>query len=79
MPCQYLDAFGDGKNCTTLQADGDRASLRSIWAATAGIRPAPLERIFGVDCVLPNTGGSGRACIWWSPARGEALAELRLC
>lgn len=65
--------------CTTPQADGDRASLRSIWAATAGIRPAPLERVFGLDCVLPNTGGAGRACLWWSPARREAMAELRLC
>lgn len=63
--------------CT--QADGDRASLRSLWAASAGMRPAPLERVFGLDCVLPNTAGSGRACVWWSPDRREAMAELRLC
>ncbi len=38
-----------------------------------------LERVVGVDCVLPRTAGSGRACLWWVPARREVMAELRLC
>lgn len=61
------------------QEDGDRASLRSIYKAGVGLRPAPLEQVVGLDCVLPRTAGSGRAAIWWSPARREVMAELRLC
>lgn len=62
-----------------LPEDGDRASLRSMYKASVGVRPAILDRIIGFDWVLPRSGGSGRFCVWWSPSRKEAMAEFRLC
>lgn len=61
------------------QEDGDRASLRSMYKASVGVRPAVLDRIVGLDWVLPHSVGSGRFCVWWSPSRKEAMAEFRLC
>ena len=49
-----------------------------LWLENLGL-VILQERVFGLDVVLPKTAGCGRACIWWSPARREAMAELRLC
>jgi hypothetical protein len=58
---------------------GALASAASTAAdAARRIRPARLETVFGADYVLPGTEGTLRLCGWWSPARREAMCELRL-
>jgi len=60
-------------------AAGALASAASTAAdAARRIRPARLETVFGADYVLPGTEGTLRLCGWWSPARREAMCELRL-
>lgn len=61
-----------------MQADGDRASLQSLWEAGKGVRGKSLERIFGLDCIIPGSQGTARGVIWVSPQRREAMAEIRL-
>ena len=60
------------------QADGDRASLGALWEAGKGVRAKSLERVFGLDCIIPGSEGAARAVVWVSPQRREAMAELRL-
>lgn len=43
-----------------------------------GLRPTLLDCVYGADVVLPNTGGAGKVCAWFSPMRREAMVEVRL-
>ena len=43
-----------------------------------GMRPALLDAAYGVDAVVPGSGGLVRAVAWYSPRRGEGGLELRL-
>ena len=61
-----------------VQADGDRASLRALWEAGKGVRAKSLERVFGLDCIIPGTQGVAHAVLWVSPQRREAMAEIRI-
>ena len=54
------------------------AAAAAAWTAARGVRAARLETVYGLDYVLPGTEGTLRLCGWWSPARREAMCELRL-
>ncbi len=59
------------------QDDGDRGSLRSLLEASKALRAASLERVFGLDYVVPGYEGVARMVVWFSPQRREVMAELR--
>lgn len=44
----------------------------------AGMRPSLLDAAYGLDMVVPGSGGIARGVVWWSPRRGEGGVELRL-
>jgi len=64
-------------SCHRAQSDGDRSSLRSLLEASKGLRAAGLERVYGLDYIVPGYEGIARMVVWWSPQRREVMAELR--
>ena len=60
-----------------MQSDGDRSSLRSLLEASKGLRAASLERVYGLDYIVPGYEGIARMVVWFSPQRREVMAELR--
>ena len=61
-----------------MQDDKGRITGKGVADAVKSIRPVPLEAAWGLDCVLPKTGGGARVAAWWCPFRNQAMAELRL-
>ena len=55
-----------------------RLTTQALAASIKSLRPSLLETTYGVDCVVPRTGGALRACAWWSPLRRQGLLEARL-
>ena len=52
-----------------------------VWGVMNALKQSSigrLESVYGLDCIVPGSGGAARACAWWSPARKEGLVELRL-
>ncbi|GBF99702.1 hypothetical protein Rsub_12414 [Raphidocelis subcapitata] len=43
-----------------------------------GMRPSVLDAAYGVDVIVPGSGGLVRGVAWYSPRRGEGGIELRL-
>jgi hypothetical protein len=58
--------------------EGQRSTLRGLAQTALSVRPCLLETVWGMDSVLPGTGGGVRVAVWWAPKRKEAMAELRL-
>eukprot|EP00884_Botryococcus_braunii_P003685 jgi/Botrbrau1/13317/Bobra.0315s0015.1 len=59
--------------------DGTAAGLaQSVVDSARSLRPSLLETVYGIDIVLPGSEGLARAALWYSPARREAMAEIRL-
>jgi hypothetical protein len=58
--------------------EGQRSTLRGLAQTALSVRPCLLETVWGLDSVLPGTGGGARVAVWWAPKRREAMAELRL-
>lgn len=58
--------------------EGQRSTLRGIAQTAVSVRPCLLETVWGLDSVLPGTGGGARVALWYAPKRKEAMAELRL-
>ncbi len=63
--------------CRCTQSDGDHSSLRSLLEASKGLRADSLERVYGLDYIVPGYEGIARMVVWWSPQRREVMAELR--
>jgi hypothetical protein len=57
---------------------GERSTLKGLAQTALSVRPALLDAAYGLDLVLPGTGGAARLAAWYSPRRREAMAELRL-
>ncbi|KAI8475001.1 MAG: hypothetical protein J3K34DRAFT_456450 [Monoraphidium minutum] len=65
-----------------------RPSLGPLAAAPAAaaqlarhvgcMRGSLLDAAYGLDVVVPGSGGAVRGVAWWSPRRGEGGLELRL-
>lgn len=58
--------------------EGQRSTLRGLAQTALSVRPCLLETVWGLDSVLPGTGGGARVAVWLAPKRREAMAELRL-
>jgi len=43
-----------------------------------GMRPSLLDAAYGLDVIVPGSGGMVRGVVWFSPRRGEGGIELRL-
>ncbi|KIY96659.1 hypothetical protein MNEG_11303 [Monoraphidium neglectum] len=43
-----------------------------------GMRPTLLDAAYGLDVIVPGSGGLVRAVAWYSPRRGEGALEVRL-
>ncbi|KAL3142995.1 hypothetical protein ABBQ38_003276 [Trebouxia sp. C0009 RCD-2024] len=57
--------------------DGKR-TWHNIREAAGQTRPTLLETVYGLDVIIPGTGGTARAALWYSPVRKEAMAEIKL-
>lgn len=55
-----------------------RITTGAVAASVKSLRPSLLEAQYGLDYVVPRTGGALRACAWWSPLRRQGMIEARL-
>jgi hypothetical protein len=55
-----------------------QAAASQLARHVAGMRPSLLDAAYGLDVVLPGSGGLLRGVVWYSPRRAEGGIELRL-
>lgn len=54
------------------------AAAAQLARHVGGMRPSLLDAAYGLDMVIPGSGGLVRGVVWFSPRRGEGAVELRL-
>lgn len=74
LPRAGLPRFGAGSKPLL----GAPQAASQLARHVGGMRPTLLDTAYGIDVVVPGSGGLVRGIVWFSPRRGEGMVEVRL-
>jgi hypothetical protein len=77
-PLPSLRRGGSGAGGAGSTLGVPQAAAAQLARHIAGMRPSLLDAAYGLDMVVPGSGGLLRGILWYSPRRAEGGIELRL-